>query len=180
MNYIIILIVLMHLGSCQQRSVQQRLQGEWSYMNNDTSYAELLITESIIYPYHHRQNNDFETNYMLLQDTLFILGKNGYQESSKIYFVGTDSFKIPGISPATFKRVRRQVKYPQKLATFYYKKNKLLTDYQHNILHLLEHKSFDKMHEYKKSFELNFEYRRDIALYRRQKAQSEMTSKLSN
>lgn len=180
MNYLVILILVMHLGSCQQPTVQQRLQGEWAYMNNDTTYAELLITKKVIYPYHYQENNDFEARYRLLQDTLFILGNDGYQESSKIYFMGADSFKIPGISSATFKKVKRQIKNPQKLATFHYKKNKLLDDYQHNIIELLEQQSFDQMHAFKKAFELHFEHRRDIALYRRQKARADLVLKASN
>ena len=166
--------------SCQPTSMQQRLQGEWYYIYNDTSYAEILITESIVFPFHHHQHNDFETSYSLQQDTLFLMGKDGYRASSKIYFMGSDSFKIPGISTATFKKVKREIKHPQKLAIYYYKKNKLLSDNDQDIVQLLEQNIFDKMHAYKNAFELNFNYRRSIALYRRQQARLSQMKQSSN
>ena len=136
-------------------------------MLDDTTYCEILITDDVLFPYHNNNLNGFEYKYEINNDTFIIFGKNNdIVESSTIYSLGQDSFRIPGITTAVLKRVNRDFDHPHKLATYHYKRNKIFADHDSSIVKIIDNNVFFDMNDLKKVFDKNYQERRVNAIYK--------------
>lgn len=156
--------LILVFAQCNSVDLKQSCQGEWSYIVGDTAYCELLINDSIVYTHHYGHLNGQAHPYSISNDTFFLYGNN-HTESSPIHYLGTDSFKILGITPSTLKRVKHKNPHNHSLARYYYKLIKFTRN--KDIHQLFESNAFPKMLEAKKMFEPNFQQRRSFALYKR-------------
>lgn len=166
---LIVSFFIVSLCACSEPDVQQTCKGEWQYILNDSTYCELLINDSIVFPYHDNVISQFSYRYKIQNDSFFIYGNagNDYLESSPIEYLGTDSFRILGITPATIKRLPQQAAGTYNLARYHYQLYQLLRPKDPATLYEMD--AFAYMSEARARFEALFRARRDLALYKRRK-----------
>jgi hypothetical protein len=156
---------------CNPANLQETYIGEWAYFVSDTSYCELLIGEQMVFPYHNNELNSYSYKYKIANDTFYIYGNiEGVVESSPINHLGKDSFQILGITPSTLTRLKHNHKSSSSLATYHYKRENLLKNKDINAL--IAERTFVEMDELKKDFEKNYQERRRMAIYQKNKQQS--------
>lgn len=161
--------------ACAEVDTKEACKGEWSYIVGDTAYCELLIEGGRVFPYHNDELNSYSYPYKIQMDTFYIYGNKGAViEQSPIKYIDENTFQILGITPSVLQRISYTEAAFNSLSKYHYTAYKATLG--KTVVEMYEQNAFEEMEDAKGKFEPDFQERRSIALYKRNKEKETQNS----